>query len=247
MREKRLWVQINRRSAAEPIDFVRCSSLVADLFTFKLPPIIVKGIRKVNIDFADHDDALLIGGLDSILTIVETFPFDLFDTADLHGKTALLADRAYKCLMLVYQHLNLDVEQLKIGYKKILDDDFVLTHILFGGPKQNRNRSIKATVKADFLIDYTSVNIIFLNKNDIVINEIPLFKTIPGWLFYSLLLKTCKWIDGETFEMANGSKEINFRVNINRQISMHYLPVNRDVDGIKEEIRFLTLERSFDL
>lgn len=247
MREKLLWVQINWVFGEPYIDFEKCAVFVANLFTYQLPKVICKGVSKVNIDFTDYPDMEGISKFDSILTITELFPICIFDQKNMAEKIELLISETYRCLKLIYQYLNLDVAQLDDGYVKIVSNPHQLVTTLIGGAKLNKNRSISADVTAEYFLDSTEIKLNFQNKSNGVISCIPLFKIGPGVLFYNGLLKTSKWIDNNIFELTNKTREITFRVTIDGLVTIHYQPIDRDIEGIKEEIIFFTLERSFEL
>jgi hypothetical protein len=247
MREKLLLIQINWVFGEEPLEFQRCASFVANLFTYKLPLVICKGTSKVNIDFTTYPNMEGISECDSILHITELFSAEGFEERNLAGKMALLVTETYKALILVYQYLNLDVAQLDIGYKKIRDDQYQLIRTLINGQKLNKSRTTTAVVIAEYFLDSTEIKVNFHNKKSETINSVPLFKTRPGVLFYNGLLMASKWIDNKTFELTNKTREINFRITADGQVTMHYQPINRDIDGVKEEIVFFTSERSFEL
>lgn len=247
MREKLLWVQINWRFGEPPADFRKYAVFVASLFTYKLPPVVCKGASKINVDFTTYPNMEGVSKFDSILTITELFPAEIFGEKSLAGKIALLVTETYKALALVYRYLNLDVAQLVIGYQKILDDEYLLVRTLIGDPKLNKSRTATAVVIAEYFLDSTQIKVNFHHKKSETINSVPLFKTLPGALFYNGMLRTSKWVDNSTFELTNKTREINFRVTINGQVAVHYHPINRDIDGVKEEIAFYTSERSFEL
>ncbi|ASU33460.1 hypothetical protein MuYL_1562 [Mucilaginibacter xinganensis] len=58
---------------------------------------------------------------------------------------------------------------------------------------------------------------------------------------------TSKWIDNEVFQSFNITKEFSIQVKINGNVSIFYTPADRDIDGIKEEIRYLTQEIYFKI
>jgi hypothetical protein len=246
VREKLLWVQINWVFGERPPEFQRCASFVANLFTFKLPSVVCKGTSKVNIDFTTYANMEGISKFDSILSMAELFPTEGFEEMNLVEKIELIARETYKALVQVYHYLNLDVAQLNIGYQKIIADNYQLVRTLVGSPKLNKSRTVTAIVIAKYSLDGTDIQINFCGKDNKV-KEVQLFKTLPGWFDHGRLLHTGKWIENDTFELSNKTKEINFRVDISGLINMRYQPIGRDADGIKEEIRFFTLERYFEL
>jgi hypothetical protein len=247
MREKRLWIQINWRFDQHDMDVENCTNFVANLFTHKLPPVISSGVSKVNIDFTDYPNLEGISKFGSILSITELFPTDIFEQRDLEGKMELLIEETYRCLKLVYQHLKLDIDELESGYNEILNNHHELVTMLISGPKLNKNRSVSATVIAEYFLDYNEIKVDFWDKKSETLSSVPLFKTRSGILFYNGLLHKSKWIDNNTFELTNRTQEINFRIAIDGQINMYYQPIERDIEGIKEEIQFFTSERSFEL
>lgn len=249
MKAKRLWIDIrvNNSGIAEYEDFTRYGVFVGNLFTFHLPEIAVNKVSKIVVEFSRHPDEIDISSFNSIHTIKETFPFNKFSKQGFLGKVKLLSECVYKCLTALYEKLNFNLGQLDFGYQEILNNGFKLSKELFKGAKYNKTKTIKAVVMADFLFDYTEIKISFLDKKGVVVTEQILFKTHPGWFFYTRLLESAKWVDNDTFELSGLNNEIKLRIRVDGQIAPYYSPINRDISGIKEEIRYFTSEVMFKM
>ena len=229
--------------------FNKYANYVGNLLTYNLPMESVKGTQKLIVEFLSEKDAFFVFPKnlgEPMYTIRETFPFNEFSDT-LTDKLKLITEKAYECLIILYKHLKLNPANLDIGYKKIRESDYTLSVSLCGGLKHNRNRTRKAILTAEYFLEYAIIYVCVLDKENRVTEKINLFKTMPHYLFYSHIIHSAKWIDNEIFQISNRSKEIKINVNVNKKVDVEYFPQQRDIEGVKEEIRFFTLERMIDI
>ncbi|TDQ06545.1 hypothetical protein [Pedobacter metabolipauper] len=247
MKEKRLYIQItgNSERISDHEDFIDYSALVTNLYTFYLPIVLIIKTQKLIIEFSNETNALLISPKEigeSIYTIAETFPFDLFKTCASAKKIELLVDHSYECLLKLYKHLRLDLTNVDFAHHLIKENNNKLSLKLCGGLKHNKNRTFSAIVTAGHFIGYTLIQIAFLDDHHKVIKILPLFKTAPVYFFYYRLAKSAKWMNNDVFEIFNDSKEFCIQVNLNGDYRIIYNPKDRNSEDIREEIRFIAKE-----
>lgn len=251
VRSKRLLVQINGDYRIEnQDDFKKYANLISNLFTYNLPPVLIKKTQKLNIDFTLDLDALFVYPRnvgDSIYTIKETFNLKGYKGAGAVDKKMFLAENVRTCLKILYKHLHLNEEDVESAYKRILDDGFSLILPICGKAKQNKSRTIKALVTAEYLLGYAAVGVDFFDKNDEIVKRVKLCNTAPIYFIIDQIVKSAKWVDNDRFMLSNNSKEISFLINPDGGISVDYKPVGRDIAGLKEQIEYFTSERTFEL
>jgi hypothetical protein len=223
---------------------------IINLFSFYLPKMEIEKVQKINIDFFVEPDKFFIIPQDlnsNIITIRETFNFEAFEPLTDDEKKIFLFERVYNCLRVIFEKLQIDDAILKLAHDTIIEKNFELTLTLCGGPKLNRKKGLTAKVIAEYFVDNVLISVFFTGNDDKPLAKINLFKTLPHHLFYMHLIKISRWLDSETFEVSNPTKEINIKVNTGGKVLIDYKPIGRDIDGIKEEIRYYTQELFFEL
>lgn len=247
MREKKLFIQVlmDNQSVIESEDFNNYASWIGNLFTFYLTPVLIKKVQKLLIEFSEEEDAKFIlpdkmG--ESIYTIKETFSYDEFRKSSFLRKKYTLLENVCKCLKDLYQHIGLNPLDVDMAYTEILDRNFALNVQLCGGMKFNRNRTIRAWVEAEYFLDHALIKVCFTDDRNMLVNSVDLFKTVPHHFIYSQLIDSVKWVNNEEFVLYNNSKELAIALQIDGSYKVSYQPELRDVEGIKEEIEFLTKE-----
>jgi hypothetical protein len=252
MTERKLQFGIYERRGCEEKDqeYAEIQSYISNLLEIYLPRVSTINVRKINIELTNEPDIFFITpeNLDyDIIFIRKTFDFNTFGNSDLLSKKELLFKCIYDCLTVVFKNLEIDNSILKSTYELLIAKDAHLSVDLAGGPKLNRRKDITAKVIAEFFIGYVLVSTVFTDKNDKLLNKINLFKTLSHHLFYLRFAKTTKWLDNDVFQIADKAKEVNIQININGKVLVNYAPIDRDIDGIKEEIRFYNQELLFEL
>jgi hypothetical protein len=251
VRSKRLLVQINGDHRIENQDnFKKYANLISNLFTFNLPPVLITRTQKLNIDFTLDDDALFVFPKnigDSIYTIKETFDLKRYKEAGAVEKKMFLTENVRTCLKIMYKHLHLNEEDVEGAYTRILNNDFSLILPICGKAKQNKSRTLKAMVTAEYLLGYSTVGVDFFDKNNEIVKHVKLCNTAPIYFIIDQIVKSARWVDNDRFMLSNNSKEISFLINSDGEISVDYKPVVRDIAGLKEQIEYLTSERAFEV
>ncbi|ASU36339.1 hypothetical protein [Mucilaginibacter xinganensis] len=248
MKEKRIIIQIVLKND----DYIlnNYSSLIENLYTFLLPPLKLKNTKKILIKLINQPSCLEIMGEKTgqeLYLIRNEFDFAFFESVNSDQKKDYLCDAAFECLKALFAVLRLDLEILVNTYKHIKKIDYQLKNILCGGPKKNNNKTIVGQVIAEHFLDYALLNVNFKFLKTSETKTVILFKTYPTFFFYSKLIWTAKWTSNTTFLVSNKLKEINLEININGDISIVDTPINREIEWIKDEIRYLTLEICFPL
>lgn len=233
-------------------DFKELTNLVSNLFTYNLPPVEVKHTHRLIIEFIEGDEPGHILPIEPDQPIY-TFRkgFDLVEYSNdspLIKKIEILTLCAYRCVLAMYQYLDLRCSDVELAYKNIIAKGFKLSIPLCGGEKLNRKKTNKATVAAHYYLRYAIIEVTFYDViKERVINKIELYKTYPGDFIYTQLVKSAKWVDNQTFAIFNNTKEFMLTINKDFICTPIYNPKLRDRDGIIEEIRFLTKEVLFAL
>lgn len=251
LEKKRLYIQIYAASSTVIAndEFKKYAVFISNLFSFTLPPVEIKRTQRLNIDFSQDSNALFIFPNEkgeSIYTIQETFSFLEFKNASPALKKRMIVENACQCLYKLYLHLELNPSDVKLAYDQILGNNFELSVQLCGGIKTNRKR-IKASVIAEHFLDYTLIRVVFLDAENVVLNTVNLFKTLPAYFIYTQLVNSAKWANNDVFYLFNNTKEFEIRIGINGNHNVCYYPKRRDVNGIKEEIKFLSPQILIDI
>jgi|GEM_PF-4562001 len=245
MRQKRLWIQISIEGKARQ-ELNKYACYVSNLFTFYLPTVFIKTTCKLVVELVSEDDAFYIFPADrgeSIYTVRDTLLLDEFAGNDL-DKLILLAKRTISSLRKLYEHLGLQPADIISGYNNIIENNFTLKTELL---KKRNRQGVKATLIVEYFLDFALIYIVFFDKEDNIIRKVDLFKTLPNHLFYSQLIHSAKWIGQSTFEVLNKSKETRININLDGETRVDYYPTGRDIEGIKQEIRYFSLEQMINI
>jgi hypothetical protein len=248
-RAKLLWITIYSKQP-EIFGFTAYAVLISNLFTYNQTPVILPKTSRFNLELnAEPEDLWIIPENmgESIYTVRATFPFNEFYNRTDPEKKKLLAGETYNCLVPLYKKLGLDIDELYLNYQKILANDFKMTRIIAGGEKWNKSRTFKAKITVEYFLGYCMVSVNFHSKTDELLNKTDLFKAYPGPLSFSWIIKTIMWSDNNTIRLINATGEFLIDVTVDGLVTVAYAPKRRDEEGVKEQIRFLTLERMIEI
>jgi hypothetical protein len=177
--------------------------------------------------------------------------FDLLEYSNsnpLIRKIEILTLCAYRCLLTLYQHLDLECSDVELAYTNIIANDFKLSIPLCGGAKLNRKKTNSATVTAHHYLDYALIEVTFFDvSKSRTLKKIEIYKTVPVDFIYTQLVTSAKWLDNEMFAIINNTEEFTLIINKDFICIPTYNPKLREKDGIIEEIRFLTKDVLFIL
>jgi hypothetical protein len=246
MKEKRIMIQVTFDDVESNLNSY--AIFIANLYTYYLPTISVT--NKVVVEFIKETNVLIIipdqlG--EDIYTIIKSLDFSAFENKNSDKKKEILFNAVFECLKILFTKLKINLQNLYNAHKKILENNYELKRVLCGGLKENRAKDIVATVMAEHFLDYALSSVSFYFKNTKVEKKIILYKTGPVDFIYSRLIWSARWEDNKTFQLSNKTKEINLSINIDGSISILYFPIDRDIQGIKEEINYLAQDIYFEL
>ena len=222
-------------------------NLIGNLYTYFVPHIEIHKARKILIHFVSEKNCCQIFPEDGekIYTIKKTFDFRSFENSDSDEKCESLTNDVFDCLKIFFDEFKINTDVLDVAYKQIKESNYILKRIICGGAKENKEKKVIATVFAKHFLEYASLSVEFIFKNGDIVKEIPICKSDPAYFIYSNLFSSAKWDDNNKFRISNKTKEINLIVNINEGVSILYNSIDKDVDDLKEELKFLTREFCF--
>ena len=225
------------------------SIILDNLYSYHLPRIKTKETKKIVIYLTKEADLFDLPGDDDtmICTIHQKFDPVHFSKLDFDEKLSALNETIYDRLLRLFTHLKFETDGLKYAFQKIIDDNYKLKRPLCGTPKANRKRNITATVFAEHFFEYALIEIEFCFKETGLIKTVPLFRLMPSPTTYSSLVSAAKWEIGDIFSVFNKTKEVNYQVSVDGHISVGYNPIERDAEGVKEQVVFFSYEIFFEL
>jgi hypothetical protein len=247
MTERKIVIQVIITNPDSELN--KYSIILDNLYSYHLPRIKTKDMKKIVIYLTKEADLFDLPGHDdsAICTIHQKFdPID-FSNLDFDEKLSALNETIYDRLLRLYTHLEFETAGLKYAFQKIIDDNYKLKRPLCGIPKTNRKRNITATVFAEHFFEFALVGIEFCFKETGLIKTVPLFRLMPSPSTYGWLVSTAKWEIGDIFSVFNKTKEINYRVSVDGHISVNYNPIDRDAEGVKEQVVFFSYEIFFEM
>jgi hypothetical protein len=172
--------------------------------------------------------------------------FDLSGQVNNNDKFQFMFNCAIKALEEIFESLNISLSLLTETIEKIKEKGFELCVNLCKTPIFNKHKNIQAQLLAEYQIEYVTIILIFY-IDDRSIKRINLFKTFPHYFIYDQLISKLRWIDNQSIEISNNSGEFSVRIGLDGRITPIYKPKDRDIDGVIEEIRFLSKEVFFKL
>jgi len=247
MNERRLQIQSSliEHTKSETNDSNKYVQYVGNLFTFYLPPVSADKTRKLLIELHEEQDAFFIFPKEKnqeLYTIRETFDFSAFNASSSMIKISALVESAFQCLLKLYEHLGWNLKNVQTGYELICQNNYFLELEICGGAKLNKRREVKAVVLAEHTLEYTLLKVNFLNPDNSIVSTTPLFKVLPVYSFYSRICHSAKWLNNDEFQILNQTREFGLKVNLNGEYEVIYNPRGRDIEGVKEELTFITSE-----
>ena len=216
---------------------------ISNLFTFYLP-VINTHLKKAVIELI-IDCNLTIEDYTFDNKVVTTYnSFHLSEWQAKENKLQVMFNLANQALTRLFERLNISTAILMEVIKKIEGNDFKLNVELCKTPIINKAKDKQAILLAEYKMESVIIVVVFLFSSGDS-KHIPLFKTFPNPYIYNQIVKKVKWVNDSEIEIRNNSGEFRICINANGKITTVYAPIGRDVDGIIEEIKFLTKEIYF--
>lgn len=244
-RSNRLLIHIywGHDNVPEAEEIKMLAQYVSNLFTFYLP-VINTQLKKIVIEF-DLDSSLptIDYLIDSkIMTVYKSFDFSNWQREE--NKLQSMFNLASEALKAAFEELEIPSILIVETVEEIERNGLELNVEICKTPIFNKEKKIRAILLAEYKIDYVIIVLIF-SFNDGDSRRVPLFKTFPHYFIYDQLIKKLKWINNNKVEIENNSGELKINVEVNGKVIPIYESKDRDVDGIIEEIKFLTKEVYF--
>jgi hypothetical protein len=244
MKQKRLNIQIVNSFQLKKIENLdQYTTFVSNLFTYSLPNVQIKATHRLIIEFSDSPNLGIIIPAElgqSIYTIQKNTDFCNFDKLSTLEKKKFIVEVVYECLLELYRFLGLKEEDVTLAYQTILSNNFVLVVELCRGAKQNKEKTAIALVSAIYFLEYAVIRVAIYDKRKNINRQTDLFETVPVHFVYSQLVTSAKWINNRIFAIFNNSNELVINMDVDGTYSVTYNPKDREVEDIKNEVRFLT-------
>lgn len=250
MKQSNLAIQITAgHSDVDTAEFKEYVLFIGTLFSYNLAPLSAGKTKKIVLELFNEKNVLRVipdAEGKSLYTVQKSFEFDDFKSSDSGNKKIMLSKVTRDSLIFLFKKFAWDNVAVESAFNKISQSDFQST-FQFDEPTYNKAGDTKATIFVEHSLKEALISMVFLNGENQVIKKIGLFKTMPSPFIYGQLLGTSKWISNSEFQLSNKSKEFAITGSANGNTSVLYRPKNRNEDGIKEEIKFLTVERMVKL
>jgi hypothetical protein len=250
MKQSKLLIQIIAGSSeGDSSEFREYAQYVGTLFSYQLPLLNVGKTKKILIEFLEQNDILYVVPEKlnaSIYTVRKSIDFTKFKSADDHLKKRSLSESTRDGLLFLFDQLGWDYSSIETTYDKIIESDFQSRFVLTEA-KGNKSGTVKAAVVVEHFLKDAVVSMVFLNKNDIVLKKIDLFVTAPSHIFYGHLIGSTKWSTDSVFQLKNKTKEYSINASIDGSTHVNYTPKHRDIESVKEEIKYFTTRQLITL